>query len=157
RRRSGTHGAGDWEFPGGKVGAGESVYQALVRELAEEVGIRVRTARPLIRVRHDYPERAVLLDTWRVTAVVGHPEALEGQGVRWVPVNELHDWPLMAADGPIVTALRLPDRYLITGASADDTPAFRERLDRCLERGIKLVRLRAAELDDDAYRALAGP
>lgn len=155
RRRPGTHGAGDWEFPGGKVDAGESVYDALARELAEELGIRMIAARPLIRVRHEYPERAVLLDTWRVTAYDGVPDSLEGQVLRWLPLDELRAWPLMAADGPIVTALCLPDRYLITGAHPGNTADFLARLDRSLERGMKLVRLRVPTLDDEAYRALA--
>lgn len=155
RRRPSTHGAGDWEFPGGKVDGGESVYQALARELAEELGIRVSAARPLIRVRHDYPERLVVLDTWRVTAYAGRPESLEGQALRWLEKGELRNWPLMAADAPIVTALRLPDRYLITGASADAPADFLARLDASLERGVMLVRLRAPMLDDVAYRALA--
>ena len=58
------HQGGLWEFPGGKVEEGETAEAALARELAEELGIAVIAARPLIQVRHDYPDKQVLLDVW---------------------------------------------------------------------------------------------
>ena len=154
QRRSGTHGAGDWEFPGGKVEAGESVRVALARELREELGIAVGAAQPLIAIVHRYPERSVLLDTWDVETFSGDVAPCEGQGLAWVPPEELGDWPLMAADGPIVQAVRLPSLYLLTGAfdTADD--ALR-RLRQALDGGIRMVRLRAHELNDAAYASLA--
>ncbi|MGH8562081.1 MAG: 8-oxo-dGTP diphosphatase MutT, partial [Nevskiales bacterium] len=76
--------AGQWEFPGGKCEPGETVEAALIRELHEELGIQVESARPLIRLSHRYPDRHVLLDTWRVTAWQGRPEAREGQRFEWV-------------------------------------------------------------------------
>jgi len=65
------HQGGLWEFPGGKVEKGEAVEVALARELLEELGIGVTAARPLIQVRHDYPDKHVLLDVWEVTAFSG--------------------------------------------------------------------------------------
>lgn len=153
-RRAGTHGAGEWEFPGGKVEPGETVRCALARELREELGVTVLEARPLIRVRHAYPERTVLLDTWRVTGVRGEPEAREGQRLAWVAIDELMQWPLMAADGPIVRALNLPSTYLFTGPFDDSAHAL-ERLRASLRRGARLVRLRAPGMGTDAYAALA--
>lgn len=155
QRRVGTHGAGEWEFPGGKVDPGESVYQALIRELREELGIGVAAARPLIRVRHVYSDRTVILDTWRVTDYSGAPSAVEGQAVQWLDVTALAGWPLMAADGPIVNALGLPHTYLFTGTDANAPTRFLDRLVASLARGVRLVRLRAPTLDAAAYRALA--
>ncbi|RTZ80514.1 MAG: hypothetical protein DSZ01_02110, partial [Gammaproteobacteria bacterium] len=68
RRPEGVHQGGLWEFPGGKVEPGESVRQALERELEEELGIGIKACRPLIRVGHRYADRNVVLDTWLVSA-----------------------------------------------------------------------------------------
>ncbi len=106
RRPAGKHMAGAWEFPGGKVAQGETVLQALRRELREEIGIEVLSARPLISYRHVYPERTVLLDVWTVTRHAGEPRALEGQPLRWEAVDRLLDAGLLDADRPIVEALR---------------------------------------------------
>lgn len=154
QRRAGTHGAGEWEFPGGKVEPDEDVRGALARELAEELGIQVTDARPLIRVRHRYAERTVLLDTWLVEHYRGAAQSREGQRLAWVAADQLPRWPLMAADGPIVTAVRLPDTYLFTGDFADARDA-EQRLEAALDRGVRLMRLRAPHLDNAAYEALA--
>lgn len=114
QRLAGKPGAGQWEFPGGKRHPGESIRQALDRELREELGIAVRQASPLIRLRHRYPDRQVLLDTWCVDAWDGTPHSREGQALRWLPIEALPRAGLLEADRPIVTALHLPTRYAIS-------------------------------------------
>ena len=108
QRPRGRHMAGRWEFPGGKLVAGEDPYIGLQRELAEELGVTVREAKPLIRLRHDYPDRRVLLDVWQVTAYDGEPQALDAQALAWARPDELPGHDLLEADRAIVTALRLP-------------------------------------------------
>jgi len=108
QRPRGRHMAGRWEFPGGKLASGEDPYQGLQRELAEELGVAVREARPLIRLHHDYPDRRVLLDVWQVTAYDGEPQALDAQALAWARPDELPQHDLLEADRAIVTALRLP-------------------------------------------------
>ncbi len=108
QRPRGRHMAGRWEFPGGKLGFGENSLAGLKRELAEELGIVVREARPLIRLRHSYPDRRVLLDVWQVTAYDGEPKSLESQALAWAQPDELPAHDLLEADRAIVTALRLP-------------------------------------------------
>ena len=108
QRPRGRHMAGRWEFPGGKLVEGEDPFVGLKRELAEELGVDVREARPLIRLRHDYPDRRVLLDVWQVTAYDGEPQALEAQALAWVQPDDLPKHDLLEADRAIVTALRLP-------------------------------------------------
>jgi 8-oxo-dGTP diphosphatase len=105
QRPDGKHAAGFWEFPGGKIQSGESPLQALCRELAEEIGIQVSAATPLMSFRHDYPERLVELHVFEVSQYSGEPHGLEGQPLRWVAVDELGSVGLLEADEPIAAAL----------------------------------------------------
>ena len=98
--------AGEWEFPGGKVQAGESPLHALTRELSEELGIVVRRAEPFLRQSHRYPDLRVHLDVWWVLGFEGEARPLESQALRWVAAAELDRLPLLPADAPIVTAIR---------------------------------------------------
>lgn len=98
--------AGRWEFPGGKVGAAESEAAALARELAEELGVRVVAARPLMRIRHAYPDRSVELSLWIIERYEGRPAPLDGQRLKWVAPPELPGEDLLEADRPFVEALR---------------------------------------------------
>jgi mutator protein MutT len=109
QRPPGKHLAGYWEFPGGKLMAGEARPRGLARELHEELGISISTPRPLIRVRHRYDYGDVLIDMWVVKRFGGEPSGLEGQALRWVSQEELEAIELLPADGPIVAALRLPE------------------------------------------------
>jgi mutator protein MutT len=126
QRPAGTHMAGAWEFPGGKLESGEERRGALARELREELGISIATPRPLIRLRHAYPHKEVYLDIWVVRQYHGEPQGLEGQAVRWCTQAELETVELLPADGPIVAALRLPEvltaretRDYVVGNSAE--------------------------------------
>lgn len=105
RRPDGAHAGGFWEFPGGKIQAGETPRAALDRELAEELGIVVQSASVLLTYRHDYPARSVELHVFRVEHYTGEPCGLEGQPVRWVRPEELSAAGLLEADLPIVAVL----------------------------------------------------
>jgi mutator protein MutT len=126
QRPAGKHLAGGWEFPGGKLERGEERLAGLARELREELGITIATPRPLIRVRHAYPSREVLLDIWVVKRYRGEPQGFDGQALRWCTQDELATAELLPADKPIVAALRLPERltqmsssfYAVGAASA---------------------------------------
>jgi len=139
---------GQWEFPGGKVEAGESAEAALGRELREELGVTVEHARPLIRLRHEYPELAVDLDTWLVTAWDGEPRSSEHPASAWVPPDALPRWPLLAADQPIVRALRLPAQLVVTPAQFQAGMAGARFPDA-------LLRLRLPGAGDARYRDVA--
>jgi len=110
QRPEGKHMAGGWEFPGGKLEPGEERLAGLTRELQEEIGITIGPPRPLIRVRHAYASREVLLDVWVVRGYSGEPRGLDGQALRWCTQDELAETELLPADKPIVAALRLPER-----------------------------------------------
>lgn len=153
-RPAGKPMAGWWEFPGGKIETGEPAYAALVRELQEELGVRVRAAYRLLRCTHSYPDKEVELDVWRVTAWEGEPRPHEGQRLEWVLPQELPDWQLLPADAPIVKALRLPALMLVT-PDPEREPAFLESLQRSLRAGIDLVQLRAPGMATERFDNLA--
>lgn len=150
-----AHQGGLWEFPGGKVEPGEAVAEALQRELREEIGIEAIAVRPLIRLHYDYPDKSVLLDVWLVHQFSGRAHGREGQPVQWVPRASLAGFDFPAANRPIIKALQLPNRYLITPSPGKDWGRFVAGLENSLQSGITLVQLRAPDLPEDAYIALA--
>jgi 8-oxo-dGTP diphosphatase len=142
-RPAGKHLAGLWEFPGGKSDPGEAPLDALRRELAEEIGIEVESARPLISVPWTYPEKRIVLDAWLVDAYTGTPHARETQALQWMPLDALRTLPMPPADVPIVNALRLPDRYLITPSFAPhEAGVLLDGIERECSAGSRLIQLR---------------
>jgi 8-oxo-dGTP diphosphatase len=105
-RPAGKHMAGWWEFPGGKVAAGESDTQALIRELREELGVEARPIAAIMTLTHDYPDRVVDLVLWRASAH-GVPRGLDGQQLKWVDCESLASERLLEADRPFIAALQL--------------------------------------------------
>lgn len=148
-----AHQGGLWEFPGGKVDAGESVAQALVRELREELAIDVTASEPLIQIRHHYPDKSVLLDVHRITRFSGVASGNEGQPIAWVTAQQLTEFDFPAANRPIITAIKLPSRYAITGGGADQQ-ALVMRVKKVLGSGVKLLQLRIPDFTLSAHQAL---
>ncbi len=97
--------AGRWEFPGGKLHAGEDAYTGLVRELREELDVEVHGAERMMRYSHAYPDRVVWLDLWIVTSWSGEARGLDGQALKWVPPSLLPGEDILEADAPIVQRL----------------------------------------------------
>lgn len=158
QRRAGTDGAGKWEFPGGKREPGESIQAALTRELDEELGIQVQQLRPMLRFHHDYTARRVLLDIWRVNVWQGEAHGREGQKVTWCAPQQLRDYDLLSANKPIVDAIRLPSSYVISpepSGQSGNAAAFLRQAHAIVEQGARLLRLRAWNMSDAAYEALA--
>jgi 8-oxo-dGTP diphosphatase len=105
RRPEGKHMAGFWEFPGGKLDAGETAEQALARELREELGIQLQRCHPLLQLRHDYADRVIELEVFVVDDYRGEPASREAQALKWVGPAELAAQALLPADRPIIDAL----------------------------------------------------
>lgn len=103
-RQAGTHLAGHWEFPGGKVHAGESHAEALERELREELDIVGEVGALVCAVTHAYPEKTVELHFYRC-GFSGNPKPMQGQAMRWVPRAELSTLPFPEADRALIATL----------------------------------------------------
>ncbi len=108
-RPEGKSMAGLWEFPGGKVHDGETVEDALIRELREELAVEVGAGclAPLTFASHDYDDFHLLMPVFAVRNWQGTPQPLEGQSLRWLRVDQLSSLPMPPADLPLVAQLRL--------------------------------------------------
>jgi mutator protein MutT len=98
--------AGWWEFPGGKVGAGETDGDALVRELREELGVESRVHRQITTMTHEYADRIVDLVLLHVSILSGQPRGLDGQQLKWVDCQSLGSERLLPADLPLIPAVQ---------------------------------------------------
>ncbi|HEV3394857.1 MAG TPA: 8-oxo-dGTP diphosphatase MutT [Xanthobacteraceae bacterium] len=107
QRPAGKTMAGLWEFPGGKVEAGERPEDSLIRELKEELGIVVREAclAPLTFASHAYPDFHLLMPLFVCRRWDGTVTPREGQRLAWVRPNRLRDYPMPPADEPLVAHL----------------------------------------------------
>jgi 8-oxo-dGTP diphosphatase len=107
RRPEGKAMAGLWEFPGGKVEPNERPERALVRELREELGIDVTEAclAPLTFASHGYPDFHLLMPLYVCRRWKGEIRPAEGQQTAWVRPNRLRDYPMPAADVPLIAHL----------------------------------------------------
>lgn len=151
-RRPEQHQGGRWEFPGGKLRAGESILAALQRELEEELGILIEPAamRPLIEVHHAYPEISVHLTVSEVFGFTGEPRGREGQRIGWFSPVEIKTLDFPAANQPILAATLLPRVCLVTPEVRPDEEAeFLSGLRHALARGIRLVQLRVTQTGSD--------
>jgi 8-oxo-dGTP diphosphatase len=105
-RQAHQHQGGLWEFPGGKREPEETLFEALKREIHEEIGVEVVEAEPFVRIDHDYGDKQVSLDVWMVSQFNGEPSGREGQDLRWQAINELEADQFPAANVAIITALQ---------------------------------------------------
>jgi 8-oxo-dGTP diphosphatase len=107
QRPEGKQLAGLWEFPGGKLDAGERPEAALIRELREELGIDVKEPclAPLTFASHAYDDFHLLMPLYVCRRWEGAVASREGQALKWVRAGKLRDWPMPPADEPLIPAL----------------------------------------------------
>ncbi len=146
QRPEGKGYAGYWEFPGGKVEPGESVREALIRELQEELGITVTACSPWLTRQFTYPHATVRLHFWRVTAwdgEIGITAPLEHAAVNWEKCGKSASvTPILPANDPILKALSLPTTMAVTMAETEGTEVQVERLEAALSNGLRLIQIR---------------
>ncbi|MDM7980782.1 MAG: 8-oxo-dGTP diphosphatase MutT [Rhizobium sp.] len=108
QRPEGKSLAGLWEFPGGKVEAGETPEETLVRELEEELGIKTKVAclAPLTFASHTYETFHLLMPLYICRRYEGIPQGQEGQAIKWVKAKALREYPMPPADEPLIPVLQ---------------------------------------------------
>jgi 8-oxo-dGTP diphosphatase len=135
-----------WEFPGGKVEPGETIRDALVRELHEELGISVTACSPWLTRVFTYPHATVRLHFWRVTAwegEIGITAPLEHSAVDWQKCGKAASvGPILPANDPILKALALPTIMAITMGESEGAERQLERLEGALGKGLRLIQIR---------------
>ena len=155
QRAADTFYPGYWEFPGGKVEAGETPYQALVRELREELEIEVERAYPWIEREHVYEHAHVRLHFFRVVAWRGEVKDSVHQALSWQRPGATDVAPMLPANAPVLKALALPDRYGVTHAHEIGVGPQLAALESALGEGLRLVQLRESRLPADQREPFA--
>jgi 8-oxo-dGTP diphosphatase len=107
KRPPGKSYQGYWEFPGGKLEENESSKEALVRELHEELGIKVISANLWFQHTHQYPDKHVNLEICLVSTFRGEPYSKEKQTLAWVGLEEVSSFPLLAGNAPIIERIKM--------------------------------------------------
>jgi 8-oxo-dGTP diphosphatase len=152
QRPAGKVYAGYWEFPGGKMEAGEPPARALARELHEELGIDIGEPYPWLTRVFTYPHGTVRLRFFRVLAWRGEPHPREDQAIAWQSAAGAMPEPMLPANAPVLASLALPAEYAITDAARNGTADMLSRLERRLAAGLKLLQVREPALDEPARR-----
>ncbi|MBL8521980.1 MAG: Nudix family hydrolase [Betaproteobacteria bacterium] len=149
---------GYWEFPGGKIEPGESVRDALVRELVEELNVTITAAYPWFTFLMRYTHATVRLHCWRALAWHGDMRGMEGQAFAWQSIDNISVAPTLPGCVPIFKALALPTTYWITNAAEMGAAAYLDALRKSLETPVSIqIREKAmhgAELEDFSMRVL---
>jgi 8-oxo-dGTP diphosphatase len=146
RRPIGKVYAGYWEFPGGKVEAGEPVADALARELHEELGIEVEGSYPWLTRVFTYPHATVRLNFRRVVRWKGEAHPRENQAIAWQRLDAPMVEPMLPANAPVLASLALPREYAITDAARLGVPRMLALLERRLAAGLGLLQIREPAL-----------
>lgn len=150
KRHVDSHQGGYWEFPGGKVESGESVLDALKREIREELGLVIKQAFPLKKISHHYDDKFVLLDIYLVSEFEGQPSGLEGQLVKWQAIDALQQSDFPAANAGIIKTIQLPTELAIT-PEAGSFDELLELVQNLQKQSIRIIQLRQKHLGIKQY------
>ncbi len=152
-RASNLNQSGLWEFPGGKLEAGETILQGLRRELFEETDINVESAHHLLKLDHDYGDICIRLHAWVVDSWSGVPRGVEGQKVEWIPVENLAEIPFPAANKRLIRVITLPQLYLVTPDRGMYNDDFLNRVKQLIDNGLELLQFRSRKTSFEQHRS----
>jgi 8-oxo-dGTP diphosphatase len=153
KRAEYQHQGGLWEFPGGKVEVGETAFDALQRELKEELDISIHVLNPFIKIWHKYPDSSIFLDIYTIYDFDGLPKGNEGQQVKWVSKKDLLNYNFPKANEKIVKAITCPEIISITAPNFTLADCTKQRVEKLLSLNVDAVLLRTASLNDKEYMA----
>ncbi|HJN94956.1 MAG TPA: Nudix family hydrolase [Gammaproteobacteria bacterium] len=151
RRHAHSHQGKLWEFPGGKLEAGEPVQAGLEREFREELGLQLHRYFPVKKILYQYPEKTVLLDVWQITEYSGSATGLEGQAVQWRSITALDQADFPPADVSIIRLLKLPREIAITPV-LDNESQLTGLIADYVALQEQVIQLRQHQLDPATYR-----
>ena len=150
QRKAGAHLQGYWEFPGGKASPYESFKMALRRELSEELGVRVHSALKLIELQHQYEERHLHFQVFKITQFSGRVNSVEAQALKWVSRSQLRRLKFPEANSAMLDALCMPDNYMIADQDVLKDQLF-SIVRKQLNAGISLIQYRACNENKATY------
>lgn len=154
KRPAGVHLKGCWEFPGGKVESQESFKITLRRELAEEVGINIGATTKLIEFKHQYEDRHLHFQVYKVLDFIGEVHAKEAQQLKWVDRSELNTFNFPSANKAILDALAMPQQYMIADQEVFKSNIF-SAVQTQLKAGVLLIQYRASKTKKADYISIA--
>jgi 8-oxo-dGTP diphosphatase len=154
KRKNNVHLPEVWEFPGGKLEAGESFKQALRREIYEEVGVKVRQCKKIIDFNYSYDDRHLYFQAFTVHIHSDQVTAKEQQKIMWLDQGDLSQIDFPAANQSILNAINLPHSYLIADYSVFGNKLF-DTVRANLAKGISQLQFRAPSINKEEYLLMA--
>ena len=146
---------GEWELPGGKKELGETNFDALRRELKEEIGISVTSTRPIIAITKKLEDGPLSLAVFEVVNWSGFPEGKEGQEIKWISKDEIFDYSFPFHNTSINMAITLPTLACVTPPLLKSVDEYVESIIRIAKSGVKLIQFRPQISDNDRVQKIA--
>jgi len=145
--------AGFWELPGGKIEDGETTEETIIRELNEELGIKVNALSLHQTMQHTYADRTVELCIYNIDQYQNTPLGIEGQQIAWVSIQDLKNYRLLPTMKTFISSITLPNKYWITPSTNHQSESWMKKFDEKITQDISLIQLRSKTMLDNHFIA----